>query len=752
MLETPKTPESPKSGEQESKRVLTPKQLSESIYSAVKWQKKGHYQADDARWKQWERNKKYLMCVWPGTVEDDVNVNTIRSNYQTKRPTLFFRNPKVSLVPTKPQFTRDAVGNVVKNEQGLPVLLDNYVAARIGSAKLNYELREIKFKKLMRKVTGDVLCPYGIGWAKVGYSRLSVGGHDNDRDTSYSYWIQRVDPRNLVYDWMATDIDNVRLIHERLILTRQEAEEYGIKLPDGYVCQLPDFLKDRSKSAKKQESDDDLVIVWESYDLKNKKLYWTIAGEKEGATATEAKASVDDPYPFEGSCYVPLVLNDDNDDIIGLSDVEPIEDQAKAINALRTKQTQHVKWFGSHTIYEDGAIEPSEIDKTKVTDHGNYTKVNKGFLNMVRTETTPSMGTDNYQMVNEHKEDIRTSLAITEFQQGSTGAASTKATIGNIVQNAANNRVEESRDIIKDFVIECVRRLFAMIQKFSGDEEYLNLKDEVVDEDFVGVLKKEHGYDPKIPFLRMSREDIQGEFNFEFNIEDMIAQPKEVQAQQFTNYLTMVFSNPMIAQKFVEEFDLSKTLKKGAELVGIDLGELKKGGPVMLSPEQENQMFLQGMEVPEPHAKDHDDEHIISHGRLEKELESQLKSGMQQAQQMMQMQQQLQAQQQEVAAQAGQVAEQAVQVAQMQGTVPSQPVQTPEMPPEIQQQLDQLTEQMQPLQNILRKIKLHRQWHDMSRQKKEQSQSYGGGGGQQPQGQPAASQQAAMQGQANSAQ
>jgi len=75
----------------------------------------------------------------------------------------------------------------------------------------------------------------------------------------------------------------------------------------------------------------------------------------------------------------------------------------------------------------------------------------------------------------------------------------------------------------------------------------------------------------------------------------------------------------------------------------------------------------------------------------------------------------------------------------------------PQVPQEIQQQIDQIKMQMEPLQNILRKIKLHRQWHDLSRKRKEMG-SMQIGGAQQMQGQPAASMQAQMQGQARSLQ
>lgn len=721
--------------EETTGKRLTPKQIAEEIESAEKWQKTGQYKLEGSRWGQWEKNKKYLMCVWPDSGENDVNVNTVWSNYHTEKPTLYFQNPKITGTPTKPKFTRDLGGNVVRNEQGRPQLIDNYMAARIASMKINYELREIKFKKLMRKVTGDCLCPYGIGWAKIGYSKISVSGHSNERDTDYTYWIKRVDPRNIVYSWRATDIDDCFLIAERLILTFDEAEEYGFDIPEGYVAKLPDFLKNRSKDSKSEKAGEKLFICWEVYDLKNDVLYWVLSNEKETAAAKFVKEPVDEPYPFDGSCYVPLVLNEDNDDIIGLSEVEPIEDQALAINKIRTKQTKHMQWFGTRVTYVDGALSPTSIDQTKNTDHGVYTKIEVGHTPAeVRVDSPPSIGQDAYAMTNEHKEDIRITLGLTEFQQGSVGAASIKATIGNIVQNSANNRIEEKRDIIHDFVIDCVRKLFACIQTFSSDEEYLNIKDEVMDDDFVNVLKEKYGYDPKIPFLKMSREDIQGEYNFEFNVEDMIVVPKEIRAQQFTNFLSAVFSNQLLAQRFVEEFDIGKTLKKGAELFGIDLGELKKGGPAQIDEEVENQMFKDGMEVPEPHEKDKDDKHIVSHMRLVNELETQLSQG---TSGMSQLQQRIQSTSTNI-----------------DPTNPQNIEMAQKMVENGKAQLQQIVLQLQPLQDIIRKAKIHIQWHDLNRKRKETSgMSLGSGGFQQStQPQPSASQQTGLQSQAQQVQ
>lgn len=709
---------------------LTPKQVQASIIAGEKWLRSGGYKGEESRWKQWEKNKKYLMCVWPDSEDGDVTVNSIFSNYNTSRPHLYFKNPKITVKASKPTFSRDEFGNVEMGENGQPILVDNYKAARLMQTKLNYELREIKFKKTLKKLLGDTLCPYGVGWAKVGYSVMTVGGSNNDRSTKVSIWVERVDPRNLVYHWLATDNDKNQFTAERLIMTRKEAEEYGFQLPDNYTCSLPDFLRDRADAASQGKSDEDLVIAWEFHDHQRKMIYWTLCGQKSGAFDEWLKEPAADPYPFEGSCYVPLVLNENNDDIIGLSDVEPVEDQALAINRIRTKQTKHIEMFGTHVDYEDGALTEADIEKTKVTDHGVYTKIQSGFIGKVQVRTQPSMNGDELRMDALHKEDMRQSLGTTDYMQGG-GSEDRTATEGQIIQNAATIRVQERRDIIYDFVIEIVRRVVALLQEFSEGQDYLNLADEELDDDFAELLKQEHGFNPNLPFLHMKKEDIQGEFNFEFNIEDMIARPKEVQLQQWINLMGVIGQNPSL-QKAVDEEGVSmrKVVRKVFELAGIDLNEVKSGGPTALTVEQENQMFLKGMEVPEPHPKDKDDEHIIGHDRVIRELQTQIDDAQAQAQSVMMS------------------AQKTASMADPNDPGQAQIAQSAQM--KAKKLIDQITEQMEPINNIVRKLKLHNQAHDLSRQKKEMT-TYAGGMPQMPQGMPqgAARQQVDMQSQAN---
>lgn len=688
---------------QSEKKLLTPKDIAENIDAGLKWLKTGPFGKQDGRWEQWKRNAKYLRCVWPDLSPSDIAVNSIFANQNTIRPTLYFKNPKISVTPAGPVFQKDELGNEILGPDGKPLLVDNAAAARLFGSKLNYELKEIKFKKTLKKVINDTIAPYGIGWAKVGYQVLTVGGRNLDRDTKVSYWVQRVDPRNLVYHWNCNDVDNNIFFAERLILTRSEAEnDYGFRIPKGYVAKLPDFMKDKAESANLSREDHSLVIAWEYYDLTTDAVYWTLDCQSPNSVYDFPKDPDVETYPFEGACYVPLTFNEDNEDIIPVSDVEPVEDQANARNFIRTKQVKHVSWYGTETLYEDQALTETDIDKTKETNHGLYTKVAAGALsgNKIQVRGTPPMGNDNYQMDEILAGDMRETLGITEYQQGSAGAASTKATIGQIVQNSAIVRVEERRDKIHDFVIEIVRRLAAMIQYFGNDEEYINLNGEDFTDEFIEGLKNEYGYNPKIPFLRLPKKDIQGEFSYDFSIEDMIMRPKDVQFQQWTQFFQVATQNP-IAYQALQKADISfeKMVKKIAELGGVNLDEVKNTGPAQIPSEKENQMFERGLEVPEPHEGDNHDEHILGHGRTLREFESQLG--------------QLQGQIQQVTAQVQQVQQTANPLD------PNAPLQLQQIQQQAQELINGITPQLEQITNIIRKIKIHMQEHEERRVAKE---------------------------------
>jgi hypothetical protein len=228
-------------------------------------------------------------------------------------------------------------------------------------------------------------------------------------------------------------------------------------------------------------------------------------------------------------------------------------------------------------------------------------------------------------------------------------------------------------------------------------------------EDFAEELKKDFGFNPKIPFLRMPKKEIQGEYAFKFSVEDMIVQPKEVQFQQWTNFMGMIFQAGEYGTQALQEegVSLKNVVKKIAELGGVDLNSVKETGPAQIPVEKENQMFLNGMEVPEPHKRDQHDEHNLGHGRALREFETRVASLQGEMQSRMQQAEQLQ----------------------MMGANPQLAGQVQQLQQALQENMGGLQDELDQVAMIARRIKIHMQKHEERRIQKEGA-SAGGGGGQ----------------------
>jgi hypothetical protein len=690
----------------EQEEELTQKKIYEDIENGIQWVDNGSYSGKGTRKDQWKKNKQYLQCVWPGKKKDDVAVNTIFSNYRTKKPTLYFKDPKVTANPIKPLMEM-VDGQQMLDENGQPIMVDTYTSAKIFSLKINNTLKKLKFKAIIKKCLGDCICPYGVGYVKVGYSPEIINGVEE-----ITPWIARVDPRNLVFDSFATDIDESRFTAERVMLTKKQAKDQGFVIPEGYTSTLPDFYKDRKN---KGDDDTDLVIVWEYRDLESKRKYFVLDDNKknDGSETSWVKEPENIEEPYEGSCYCVLAINEDNDDIIGLSDVEPIEDQALAINRGRTKMQNHIDNFGTVTVIEEGAIAPNMSEALKSSTMGLMLYHKQG-RPAPTVNPTPQMGQDNYQMDGLHKTDMQTSLGITDYQKGTSIART--ATEAQYLQQGLGARIEEDRETIKVFIIKIVTRVSCILQKYGSENDYIDLSQEQLTDDMTEKLKKEYNFNPNLPFLKFGRKDYQGEYEYDFAIEDMIMVPKEVQLKQRMEMFGLVTANPEAMKAFKEEgCSIGKLFRSIAELGGINLDELKKGSAVQTSSVKENLMIQEGMELPEPNERDKDDEHNVVHGQLAKQLSEELQ-GLQSAIQSIAM---LEQQNQQMASLNQ---ESAALEAQSSGV--EEPQQMPTQPnPQVEEQKKILAQKIEDLSNKLRRITLHMQLHVEKRDRKNSIQA-----------------------------
>ena len=608
-------------------------QIKSNIRAGENWLKTGNYSQANYRWDMWKANKAALRCDWTkkpmGAEESTFHTNIPYGNYRTIKPTLVFNDPYINVESKKPEFERDSMGGVAVGEDGTPRLKsDNFAAARLMEVRMNHEIKQCKVKDVLRRCVGHAKGHYGIGWGKVGHQELTVSGFNNDRDNKTNYWVDWVDPRDKVFDWRAVEARKIRWEAERIILPKKDALDMGFKVPPSHVGKLPEHILERDKQAGEgvsramRDTAYDFIEFWEYHDHDQKTIDWVLLDSPAESYFFMKETSVQ-PFPFEGSSYIPLVIDDDDDDLIGITDIQPISDYVDALDRMRTREVYHMDNFGTGLIEEESASAglKDEKKKYKKTPYGYDRKVKDGYINKIKIQTTPSMGQDHYNFSAVLTDEARTRIGITDYQQGGSNVQR-KATEAQIIRTDAALRVEDSRHAVGDFVIEIARRFSSMFQEFDTETEFYNVANEEFDDDFVEVLKNQYGYNPKIPFLGLNRDRIQGEFDYSLNIEDMIHQPKEARAAQLARSIQAVAPNPILMQKLEEKgFDIGDAVIDMFELSGVNVKKYQKGGPAQIPAMAENEMFKNGMEVPEPHRKDNDDEHILAHGPLRRQLE-----------------------------------------------------------------------------------------------------------------------------------
>lgn len=672
-------------------------EIKANIKAGEEWLKTGNYSKSGHREEFWKRNKAYLRCDWSDKLlikdDSDFHVNIPYSNHRTIGPNLIFHDPYVNVEAKQPEFERDpASGEKLMGEDGLPVMKsDNFAAAKLMEIRLNHEIQQCRVKDVMKRCVGHAKGHYGIGWAKTGYQTRTVSQFNNDRDNKTNYWVDWCDSRDILFDWRATEARRMRWVAQRLILPKKDVLDLGFKIPPDHVSRLPEHILERNKndgrgynSGSMDDKPGEFVEFFEYEDLDQKTVDWVLLDGPGEDWFYMADTSVE-PHPFEGSSFVPLVIDQDDDDLIGITDIQPIEDHVRALNRMRTREVYHMDNYGTGVIAEESAVTKDQKKAYEKTPYGFWLKVKDGFLNKIKIQGTPSMGADHYNTSETFKEEIRTQLGITDYQQGGANIQR-KATEASIIRSDSAVRIEDARATVGEFGIEIARRLMAMIQEFDTETNFYNVAKDEFDDDFVEVLKKQYGYNPKLPFLGISRDQIQGEFDLKLNIEDLIMQPKEVRAAQLQRSLQVVGSSEMLLEKFVEEHDIGKVISDLFELNGVNLKKYKKGGPVQLSAMVENEMLRKGLEVPEPHRKDNDDEHVLAHGPLRRELEQAIMA--------------LQMKLQKIQGGMQMIPEM------MAGDPSSQTVFKT-----AQGQVEMLTQQLEQIQQILRRTKLHMQAH-----------------------------------------
>jgi hypothetical protein len=419
---------------------------------------------------------------------------------------------------------------------------DQQNKALMIEAITNYWWRHYDFREENRRIVQDFLV-YGHGWGKVGwkFSEDLRAVTDDERATMLDVQNQQVDEFGSEYPSLVEDLpqqgDVASSVPDYVSEVTEDTPFFERVSPfDVYVDPEATCMKDAqwvaqrivmplevakkderfSKSARRKlkadgslkwfnednksnvPDDHGRVTVWEFYDLLRGEM--SIFADQQKDVGFLVKP-VEFPYPY-GHPFVMLRNYEVPDQFYTIGEIEAIEPLQNELNHTRSAMVLARKLDVPKYMIRKDALDTDGIDA--------LTSSNTNALVPVRDDTpfpdviAPVPRNDaNAMFYNQHsqviEDDIDRVTGVNEYMRGGLPEVRRTATEASIIQDAANARAADKLARIESFISEISQRLVQLAQAFLTTEQ-------------VARITTDQGAQVWVPY---SREDVEGEFDFE---------------------------------------------------------------------------------------------------------------------------------------------------------------------------------------------------------------------------------------------
>ena len=543
------------------------------------------FQRQDGWYINAQRMLSYLQGDWGQAMyHTKYVVNTIYNLVNLIIPNLYFQNPFLRVKPTRQFYL---------HKDGLRI--PGYQRALLIESVLNQEIKNMGLKEEVRKCIQDVLL-VGFGVIKTGISGASCHEDNNEYLQDGDIFAQRVSPFDYLCDPMSTGPKDARFEVYRYTETLQKVKENKMfkNTSDLEGMSLSDFsLKKQKKEDSKDE--DKWVELFEYHDHERKKLYILT---KDNGSKKRMLYSDDKPYDMRGSDFVVLKFTADNDDWRGIPPLRMIEDEALAINEIISLTVNHLQKFAGIILHEEGALDADDIDRFENGVQGDLLQVQNGALRegRVRRESPMTMGLDYYNNFNLFTNSIDRTLAIPDFQRSAVSGKRKTAFEVNVSASDANNRRGYFVSFVKDFVILVASKITSLMQQFYDEKRWIQMYGDYAD------------------WIEWNKEDIQGEYMFDFDIEDIKAYSSS-KAQAIITALQVMTPIPLFAPVW-QQTDPLKLANQVFKNLDLNFESIKKGTEMAHyehDPFKETKLTLAGKHIVDPHPGEPHSEHKEIH-------------------------------------------------------------------------------------------------------------------------------------------
>jgi len=503
---------------------------------------------DYFRGKQWAKGEEdnYTHLV----VENLVFANTRALVAQ-----LAFKNPKHFVTPRKKPF-------VGKNG-----LFDTIQASMNMEAVLDWYFKEMKTLRESRKCLYDALIAFR-GIARLGYTLKTEKIKDkNEIDTNEiiradSPFIQRYSEFDFRHDTEGTDalLDDSRWCAFKFTAPLQDIKDnprYNSRGLKSNANMITDFGDKGVAESRRSRTDETRTIVelvegWEIYDKKTRKLRVIVPGHDKFLRNEKWEGALDN---IEGLPVEILYFNENPDEALPVSDVNTYRPMQDELNKVRSLQLDHIDRISRRRYIADGN-KLSEEELRKITHGGNgaVARAEGSIENALEPVADANVSQDTYVVANIVKSAIRQMAGISQTEALDPRGADTAKEAG-LITAASSGLRSDQQSQYEDFNVRLSRKLAMILQKTLDKVEIpldpLQFQAFVQQQQLGSKTKLAQiaGQEGAIilqPWLDLSKEDIQGEYNFDIEVGSTQPVNEETRKRDVVEAAQLLQNNPYI--------------------------------------------------------------------------------------------------------------------------------------------------------------------------------------------------------------
>ena len=487
---------------------------------------------------EWTEYKNFYRGYFrPGTVP----VNIIYAVGRSLVPQLYFRDPRVSIVPLKPGYTMHArvlerLDNLLVQETGLKeemksMILDAYLCGTAPGI-FGYD-SEYGFKSELAadELEGDgSLSSFAKGGEKIEYNYNVSPGMP---------WFLRCSPTDFIVPWGTKKFKEVPWFAFRKMRPLQDIKEDP-------KYKNTSKMKGTYRSRLETSDKDGKAMIYE--DVKSEWCeLWQIHDQRTGFVSVVALDHPQflrdefDELQVEGLPAQVVGFNEDPDYFWWTPDCRLIREQQLEINDIRTMARAHRRVALLKLIY-DKSIKPEEIAKLMDGDPKTAVSVDIGatgdirkLVQLFQSHVPPDLLT----AAREVREDIREIVGFSRNQMGSFEESSGRRTAheAEIVRMASMIRIDERRDIMADTFTDIIRKYNQLIFKNWNAEKIVDVV----------------GQDGARYWIRFTGKELRGEFAEKVKPEESMPSSQATKRQDAQTFVDMATKIPGMDMKYLLE-------------------------------------------------------------------------------------------------------------------------------------------------------------------------------------------------------